>query len=256
MPTVAQFSKMSRRFKSKLRARARRRRIGRQPTLTDIAKAEIGSKMEVNISSRKPTNPKGVGVPNRMRMNLAYEDKYLVNPGTGPNKSYNLVVNGPYDPDAVFLSGTSSALWGKFMQIYQRARVLGLRYKVTIMNYASTPAQVYCAYLGRDTTDISAPTYMKTALPRCQTKLIDTNGSGEGSRAVFKGYLDFVKLEGLQVINSVNYYSTASTIPAVPLYMQIGASQINAAVNAAYNILIEYVYEVEFFDPVDTVITV
>lgn len=199
-------------IRRKAMAKKRSRRV---PSALSLIKKSVG-------------NLKGIGMPETLMVKLSYQySPVTLTSAVVPYASKNWSINNLYDPDPA-VGGVQPPLYDNLTSLYDRWRVVKVRFTFDYTSGTGNTQRVYLAYLGEDTTDMSDyTTYNLHAGGNTKFKLLGGVNSGPAFGSISQTY-DLRKLVGSELEDG-NYYGGPSTAPATILSAQIGVQDITAA---------------------------
>lgn len=201
--------------KAQIRKRAmNKKRSRRVPSALSLIKKSVG-------------NLKGIGMPETLQVKLSYQySPVALQSGVTYANSRNWSINNLYDPDAA-AGGVQPPLYDNLTALYDRWRVVKVRFTFDYTSGTGNTQRVYLAYLGEDTTDMSDySTYNLHAMGNVKFKLVGGVNSGPAYGSISQTY-DLRKLVGSELEDG-NYYGGPATAPATILTAQIGVQDITA----------------------------
>lgn len=215
----SKYASKSRKAQIRRQAMARKR-VRRVPNALSLIKRSVG-------------NLKGIGMPETLMVKLSYQyDPVAISSGVNPCSSRNWSINNLVDPDIVGV-GVQAPLYDNLMALYDRFRVLKVKFSFDYTSGSGNTQRVYLAYLGEDTTDMSSYTsYNLHAGGNVKFRLVGGTGNGIGYGSISQTY-DLRKLVGSELEDG-NYYGGPSTAPATILTAQIGVQNITASSTTCY----------------------
>jgi len=196
------------------------------------------------------------GVSDRQRVKLKYTMvTALTSIVTTGAFDYVFRGNSVFDPD---FSGTGGqpANYDDYSALYNQYRVWGSSIKVHLMTTISGNEPILWAIGPRhSSTSVTLPTQMDfAAQPYVQSRLHNIYRTGAPD-TVFQSSMSTMKFQGLSASEFEgrdDLTSLVSTNPAEQWYWHVSATNIDVSITSDVAIHVELVYDVEFFDRIDT----
>jgi hypothetical protein len=188
------------------------------------------------------------GFPQSQRDTLNWVAKGALN-NMGSIYAENVVIlNGPYDPDAA-LGGLSAAGFAKYMAIYTKCFVLGVRYRLNFTNVSIGAATIVG---GTVTTNTSSLTTDVNAIQSglCEYSLCYT--SPDSRR--FDSSLDIAKfIDKPDLLDDPQFFCTPSANPSQVVCLHIWSQNQNSVTQQFVDYVVEVSFDCVFTDPITVV---
>lgn len=220
-----------------------KRRASRRKSLKSSRRGRSSRKRASRVVSR--TGP----FPTRYLTKLRYSQiNALSFGGAGQAYNYQFRLNSIFDPD---LTGTGHQPLGhdEFAMLYNRYRVYGVSYTITLSNQEAKHVEICIAH--RPNTNTT--TYFDTIRESTSTKhriTLGEEGSGQANRSV-RGYAGVAATRGVsrrEVQTDDNYQAAFGQNPVFTPTLVIYLSNQNTNETASVNMRVDLVYHVEVFD--------
>lgn len=189
-------------------------------------------------------------IPDRYFTKLRYTDIHGMSftGGSGVPATQSYRINSIFDPD---LTGTGHQPLGhdEMATLYNRYRVYGMKYRITLSNQSTTDYADICVSLRPNTTTYSSIyTAMESAYNQ---KSIVGPETGSRNISIIKGYASVAKLRGIskrQLAIEEDYGALFGSNPGnIPL-LTIFAQNQNSATSITVNARVDLVYYVCLYD--------
>jgi hypothetical protein len=183
--------------------------------------------------------------PPRLRTTEVYADNIAINLAAGIMQDYQFRLNSTFDPDFI---GAGHQPTGRdtLATIYNRYRVLGARWRATLVNSDNTEI-LWAVIPTNSSTGLVTTDSDLMEQPRCVWDVLRTSPD----RSVIEGSINLHQLTG---VSSTEYgvddrfQALSSTNPTEVLQLHNCFRSIAVAPNVCFIMAIEY--DVEWFDPI------
>lgn len=183
----------------------------------------------------------GLGIPDRLFANLAYDQDSLSLVNASTSASYLFSGNSCFDPDTSGV-GHQPLYFDQFSQLYSRYRVHKSEIVFELLN---STIQSHCTIT--PTTDGNWPTNVRNALEANYTASIPISSSI--FKVIKERSISTKKIWGMQSITQDDLYQALCTAsPARQWYWKIWGESFDGVTNVSIRVNIRIIYEVEFFD--------
>lgn len=199
------------------------------------------------------TLPSTTGIPDRLRVKLAYIGTYNLQSNLGVTIPQIFRGNGAYDPDYTGAGGqpTGYDQWSAF---YAKYRVIASSVSVKFVSQSSTAVSYSSICYVVPSKQIYSPgsiTAKELITNKYARYRINASSSGSDAVSNVRHYISTKKITGTPEDKDEHYTAAVTTTPAEEWYWSVGVVPLNYAVSStdvSVHALVTVNYYIEFFD--------
>lgn len=187
-----------------------------------------------------------IGLPTEANVRLKYAE-YQTLTSAATFKNYRWNPNAAYDVDPV-LGSTSTPFFAEWAGIYNFYRVIGYRYRITVVNKEVFPVTYVVI---NDNTDPGTGGTLLGLGGNPKTQSATVAGTAGPCRHVFKGSYRIADVVGSRSVeNDDNFAALTNTVPANRTWLTIGADTTSGSVlTNGFVVNVEIIMQIRFYEP-------
>ncbi len=207
-----------------------------------------GNRAVGSISDGKPirvVKVPGYGLPDRLKVNLVYEDTINLAGGVPAPNAQVFLMNSCYDPDSTS-TGHQPQQYDQIVAIYSKYLVTHFSYQFEMINAATAPCKWVVVF---SETDISGRTVDQLSeMPYAAFGTLNVTTGGGATRRL-QGKFPLKKLYGQRLLDpDTTMYANYNSSPSDGLFCIIKVASLDGSSNANVYVRSKLIYHTYFKD--------